>query len=70
MAYRTTLLEVGKCPGTALEIATRLNMEVTSVSAELLTLHSRGQVTRTKVPQEKGRPVYQYRIADEAQPQA
>lgn len=70
MASKTTLAEVGKCPGTAKELAARLNMEETSVSSELLTLYGRGKVTRTKVPNEKGRPVYQYRIADEAASQA
>lgn len=70
MALLVTLKEVSKAPGTVREIANRLNMDESQVAPELTTLYSRGKVTRVKVPQPKGRPVFQYSIADEAQPQA
>lgn len=66
MALRTTLLEVGKAAGTVKQIAARLNMAEAGVAVELTMLHSRGKVTRTKVVQDKGRAVFEYRIADEA----
>lgn len=63
MALRTTLNALAQGPGTVREIAARTSNPETSVAAELTTLHSRGRVTREKVPQEKGRKVYQYRLA-------
>jgi predicted transcriptional regulator len=65
-----TLKEVQKAPGTVREIATRLNMEESQIAPELTILWSRGKVSRVKVPQPKGRPVYQYSVADEASSQA
>lgn len=70
MALTTTLLEVGKAPGTAKQIAARCNGSDVSIAVELSVLYSRGKVTRTKIPQEKGRAVYEYRVADEAGSQA
>lgn len=69
MALLVTLKEVSKAPGTVKEISARLNMDEVSIAPELTTLHSRGKVTRTKIPGPNGRPVFQYSVADEAQPQ-
>lgn len=70
MALLVTLKEVQKAPGTVREIANRLNMDESHVAPELTMLWSRGKVSRVKIPQPKGRSVYQYSVADEAQPQA
>jgi predicted transcriptional regulator len=71
MTTKTRVLqEIGKQPGTVRELAERMRIEESTVAVTLTELHHRGQVTRVKVPQPKGRPVFQYSIADEAQPQA
>ena len=63
MALRSTLKALEQGPGTLREIASRVSNPAASVAVELTTLHSRGKVTRVKIPQEKGRPVYQYSLA-------
>lgn len=70
MALLVTLKEVQKAPGTVREIANRLNMDECQVAPELTVLWSRGKVTRVKIQPPKGRPVYQYSVADEAASQA
>lgn len=71
MAMRNTLAEVAKAPGTAKEIHARLKTAgcVEGTAGELLLLYRQGKLSRVKAPQEKGRPQWQYAIADEAQPQ-